>query len=65
MKTENELRAEKLLLFERSTGKQFTVKAKGIRLQLFDEVTGINREHDHVCGKEYGNFHVDYCELVD
>lgn len=55
-------RKEKLDLFEKSTGKKFTIKND--KFTLTDEITGVDRRFDHVCGKEYGNFHVDLVELV-
>lgn len=62
------IRDEKLLLFEQSIGKKFSLKAKAPEnkyiTSLIDEVVGVDRKFEHVIGKKYGNFHIDLVSLV-
>lgn len=55
------IRENCLLLFEQSVGYKFRVKGT----PLIDEVTGVDHKLKMVCGKQYGNFHVDLCELTN
>ncbi len=54
--------AEKLDMFEKSVGKHFGLAIP--QGTLTDEITGVDRKYEHVCGKLYGNFHVDLVELI-
>ena len=62
-------RAQKLQLFEQSVGKKFSCKGKAPGMKrttaLIDEVVGVDRQFDHVIGKEYGNFHIDLVSLME
>lgn len=57
----NSIREDLLTLFEQSVGWKFRIKGS----PLVDVVAGIDRSNKHVCGKMYGNFHVDLCELTN
>jgi hypothetical protein len=47
-------------LFDQSRGWKFRIKGT----PLIDEIQGVDWDHDHVIGKQYGNFHIDLCELT-
>lgn len=53
-----EIRRNLLLFFEQNVGDNFRIKGAN----LVDTVIGVDWEYMHVCGKAYGNFHVDLCE---
>jgi hypothetical protein len=57
----NKIRRDCLLLFEQSLGWKFRVKGT----PLVDEVTGVDHTLQMVCGKQYGNFHIDLCQLTN
>lgn len=69
MNIKDKLRNEKLVLFEQSIGKKFSLKAKApgnkYMTSLIDEVAGVDREHEHIIGKKYGNFHINLVSLVE
>lgn len=68
-KTKQEIKNEKLTLFEQSIGKMFSLKAKAPEnkniTSLIDEVVGVDRGFEHVIGKKYGNFHIDLVSLCE
>lgn len=55
------IRRQMMLLFEQSVGWKFRLKGT----PLVDVVTGVDWQFMHVCGKQYGNHHVDLCELTN
>jgi hypothetical protein len=55
------IRRQCLLLFEQSVGWSFRVKGT----PLIDVVTGVDHKLQMVKGKQYGDFHVDLCEITN
>lgn len=54
------IRKNCLLLFEQSFGWRFRVKGT----PLEDVIVGVDHDLQMVKGKEYGDFHIDICELT-
>jgi hypothetical protein len=55
-----QIRLHHLQLFQFSTGRNFHLKGS----PLVDEIIGVDHEMQLVKGKQYGDFHIDLCELV-
>jgi len=62
--TMEEIRQERLNLFEQAIGMQLKVKTNPFP-DLIDTINGVDRKLNMVNGKDYGSFHVDLVELVD
>jgi hypothetical protein len=48
--------------FSKAIGKSFRIKDAGV--DRVDEVIGIEWPYRLVKGKKYGDYHVDYCQLL-